>query len=87
MIVRNELILMSSSMTMTMSVYIKMNKPINPSEAADSSESSKYNFFNDDEINNDLIKSESAVGAEYVTEFDLLLRTSATFHRKRWHIV
>ena len=78
---------MSSSMTMTMSVYIKMNKPINPSEAADSSESSKYNFFNDDEINNDLIKSESAVGAEYVTEFDLLLRTSTTFHRKRWHIV
>ena len=81
MIVRNELILMSSSMTITMSVYIKMNKPNNLSEAADSSESSKDNFFNDDEINNDLIKSESAVGAEYVTEFDLLLRTSATLHR------
>lgn len=67
-------------MTMMISVYIKTNKPNKPSEAADSSENSKGNLFNNDKIDNDLMKNEPAAEVESAIEINLPYWTSSTWH-------
>ena len=71
---------MSSLMTMMISVYIKTNKLNKPSEAADSSENSKGNLFNNDKIDNDLMKNEPAAEVECAIEINLPYWTSSTWH-------